>query len=161
MIEKSNKRRDFLLNNENIYYNVIYLAWPIIIQSLLQVSIGTIDIKMVGSLGVDAISAVGTGRNIIMLIMVLVMAISTGTIAMISRFTGMNDHKSVSKSAGQAFFLSIVASAFMIPLGLLTNEWILHLLGVNDNVLILAKEYMAIFFVSIPFFLLQEFHFHL
>ena len=155
MIEKSNKRRDFLLNNENIYYNVIYLAWPIIIQSLLQVSIGTIDIKMVGSLGVDAISAVGTGRNIIMLIMVLVMAISTGTIAMISRFTGMNDHKSVSKSAGQAFFLSIVASAFMIPLGLLTNEWILHLLGVNDNVLILAKEYMAIFFVSIPFFLLN------
>lgn len=155
MSEKSLERREFLLNNKNIYYNVIYLAWPIIIQSLLQVSIGTIDIKMVGSLGVDAISAVGTGRNIIMLIMVLVMAISTGTIAMISRYTGMRDFESVSKSAGQAFFLSIVASAFMIPLGLLTNEWILHLLGVNDNVLILAKEYMAIFFLSIPFFLLN------
>ncbi len=155
MTEKSIERREFLLNNENLYFNVIYLAWPIIIQSLLQVSIGTIDIKMVGSLGVDAIAAVGTGRNIIMLIMVLVMAISTGTIAMISRFTGMNDHKSVSKSAGQSFFLSIVASAFMIPLGLLTNEWILSLLGVNDNVLILAKEYMAIFFISIPFFLLN------
>lgn len=155
MSEKSMEKREFLLNNDNIYYNVIYLAWPIIIQSILQVSIGTIDIKMVGSLGVDAISAVGTGRNIIMLIMVFVMAISTGTIAMISRFTGMQDYKSVSKSAGQSFFLSIVASAIMIPLGLLTNEWILHLLGVNDNVLILAKEYMAIFFLSIPFFLLN------
>ncbi len=155
MSEKTESRREFLLNNENLYFNVIYLAWPIIIQSLLQVSIGTIDIKMVGSLGVDAISAVGTGRNIIMLIMVLVMAISTGTIAMISRFTGMGDYKSVSASAGQAFFLSVVASAFMIPLGLITNEWILHILGVNDNVLILAKEYMSIFFLSIPFFLLN------
>lgn len=155
MSDKSLSRREFLLNNENLYYNVIYLAWPIIIQSLLQVLIGTIDIKMVGSLGVDAISAVGTGRNIIMLIMVLVMAISTGTIAMISRFTGMGDHKSISATAGQSFFLSIVAAAFMIPLGLLTNEWILNLLGVHNNVLILAKEYMAIFFLSIPFFLLN------
>lgn len=154
-MKSTSSRREFLLNNDNLYYNVLYLAWPIIIQSLLQVSIGTIDIKMVGSLGVDAISAVGTGRNIIMLIMVLVMAVSTGTIAMISRFTGMNDEKSVSASAGQAFFLSLLASVFMIPLGLLTNDWVLHLLGVNENVFILAKEYMAIFFISIPFFLLN------
>lgn len=153
--EKSLSRREFLLNNDNLYFNVLYLAWPAVLQSLLQVLIGTIDIKMVGSLGVDAISAVGTGRNIIMLIMVLVMAISTGTIAMISRFTGMGDHESASASAGQAFFLSILAAAFMIPLGLLTNEWILKLLGVHDNVFILAKEYMAIFFISIPFFLLN------
>ncbi len=152
---KKIKNRDFLLNNENLYYNVIYLAWPIVVQSLLQVSIGTIDIKMVGSLGVDAISAVGTGRNIIMLLMVLVMAVSTGTIAMISRFTGMNDSKSASKSAGQGFILSIAASAFMIPVGLLTNEWVLHLLGVNESVFILAKQYMVIFFFSIPFFLLN------
>lgn len=148
-------RRDFLLNNDNLYLNVFYLAWPIIIQSLLQVSIGTIDIKMVGSLGVDAISAVGTGRNIIMLIMILVMAVSTGTIAMISRFTGMKDNKGVSDSAGQAFLLSILASAFMIPLGLMTNGWVLHLLGVNEQVFVLAKEYMSVFFLSIPFFLLN------
>ncbi|MGO1820528.1 MAG: MATE family efflux transporter, partial [Senegalia sp. (in: firmicutes)] len=155
MSRKSISKRELLINNENLYFNVIYLAWPIILQSLLQVLIGTIDIKMVGSLGVDAISAVGTGRNIIMLIMILVMAISTGTVAMISRFTGMEDHKGVSVTAGQAFFLSIVAAAFMIPTGLLTNEWILNILGVHDNVLILAKEYMSIFFISIPFFLLN------
>lgn len=56
MTDKLENRREFLLNNENLYSNVAYLAWPAIIQSLLHVSIGTIDIKMVGSLGVDAIS---------------------------------------------------------------------------------------------------------
>src|SRR6056297_1742089 len=141
---KNTKNREYLLNNDNLYYNVIYLAWPIVVQSLLQVSIGTIDIKMVGSLGVDAISAVGTGRNIIMLLMVLVIAVSTGTIAMISRFTGMNDSESASKSAGQGFILSVIASAFMVPIGLLTNEWILHILGVTDSVFLLAKDYMFI-----------------
>ncbi len=155
MTEESIKRRKFLLSNDNLYQNVFYLSWPIVLQSLLQVLIGTIDIKMVSSLGIDAISAVGTGRNIIMIIMVFVMAISTGTVAMISRFTGMHDNKSVSAAAGQAFFLSIISALIMIPLGLLTNEWILGILGVHDNVFILAKEYMFVFFLSIPFFLLN------
>lgn len=155
MDEKTINKREFLLNNGNLYFNVAYLAWPIVLQSLLQVLIGTIDIKMVGSLGVEAISAVGSGRNIIMLIMVFIMAISTGTVAMISRFIGMGDYKNVSATAGEAFFLSIAAAIFMVPLGLLTNDWILNLLGVHDNVFILAKEYMFVFFLSIPFFLLN------
>ena len=150
-----NKRRDFLLNNNNLYQNVIYLAWPVVVQSLLQVSIGTIDIKMVGSLGVDAISAVGSSRNIVMLIMVLVMAISTGTTAMVARFIGKGDKDGASMSAGQSFFLCLLASAFMVPLGLLTNRFSLQLLGLNDNVLYLAQDYMVVFFLSIPFFLLN------
>lgn len=149
------KKTEFLLNNDNLYFNTVYLAWPIILQSLLQVSVGTIDIKMVGSVGVDAISAVGTGRNVIMLIMVLVMAVSTGTIAMVSRAMGKGDRKSTSISAGQSFFLCLIASAFMIPVGLLTNKPILQLLGVSDNVLYLAQQYMNVFFICIPFFLLH------
>ncbi len=148
-------KRDYLLNNDNLYINSLYLAWPIVLQSLLQVSIGTIDIKMVGSLGVDAIAAVGAGRNVVMVIMVIVIAISTGTTAMVSRYVGRNDEENASMTAGQSFYLAVLASAFMIPLGLLTNEWILGLLGVGDQVLELAKDYMMIFFISVPLFLLN------
>ena len=97
------KRRKYLLNNRNLYKTALYLAWPVIIQSLLQVSVGTIDMKMVGTLGVDAISAVGTSRNIIMIFMVLVIAISTGTTAMVARFVGEGDKEGASIAAGQAF----------------------------------------------------------
>ncbi len=148
-------KRDFLLNNNNLYTNALYLAWPIVLQSLLQVSIGTIDIRMVGSLGVNAIAAVGAGRNVVMVIMVIVIAISTGTTAMVSRYVGRNDEENASITAGQSFYLAVAASAFMIPLGLLTNEWILGLLGVGDEVLSLATDYMLIFFISVPFFLLN------
>ena len=150
----SDKRREYLLKSDNLYKSVIYLAWPVVIQSILQVSVGTIDIKMVGTVGVDAISAVGTSRNIIMILMVLVMAISTGTIAMVSRFVGSNDKKGASVIAGQAFILSILLSLIIIPIGLLTNEYSLRLLGVDENVLKLAMEYMQVFFIAIPFFLL-------
>ncbi|MBZ2174775.1 hypothetical protein K8M07_05880 [Schnuerera sp. xch1] len=146
------KKTEFLLNNDNLYFNTVYLAWPIVIQSLLQVSVGTIDIKMVSSIGVDAISAVGTGRNVIMLIMVPVMAVSTGTIAMVSRAMGKGDKKSTSISAGQSFFLCLLGAAFMIPFGLLTNKSILQLLGISNNVLLLAQQYINVFFYVCHFF---------
>ena len=148
-------KRQFLLHNDNLYKNIMYLGWPAVIQSILQVLVGTIDIKMVGSVGIDAISAVGTGRNVIMIFMVLVMAVSTGTIAMVSRAIGRDDEESASISSAQSFLLCIYASAIIIPIGLLSNRWILELLGVSDNVLALAQEYMVVFFVSIPFFLLH------
>ena len=151
----ANNKREFLLSNENLYHNVFFLAWPIVIQSLLQVSIGTVDLMMVGRLGEDAIAAVGSGRNIVMLVMVLVMGISTGTTAMVARFIGKGDREGASFTAGQSFYLCLLASLFMIPLGLLTNRFSLGLIGVNDNVLALAQGYMMIFFISIPFFLLN------
>jgi putative MATE family efflux protein len=150
-----NRKKEYLLNSENLYKSAIYLAWPVILQSLLQVSVGTVDIKMVGTLGVDAISAVGTSRNIIMILLVLVMGISTGTTAMVSRFIGSGDDRNASKSAGQAFILSLLLSAFIIPVGLAGNELSLRILGVGDSVLALAVDYMRIFFLAIPFFLLH------
>ena len=149
------KRRDYLLNNKNLYKTTLFLAWPVILQSLLQVSVGTIDMKMVGTVGVDAISAVGTSRNIIMVFMVLVIAISTGTTAMVARFVGKGDQEGASIAAGQAFLLSLILSAIIVPLGLMTNEFSLKLLGVTDGVLSYAVEYMRVFFIAIPFFLLQ------
>lgn len=149
------KRRKYLLNNKNLYKTVLFLAWPVIIQSLLQVLVGTVDIKMVGTLGVDAISAVGTSRNIIMVFMVLVIAISTGTTAMVARFVGRGDEEGASIAAGQAFMLSLLLSAFIVPVGLLINEYSLKLLGVTDEVLHYAMDYMQIFFLAVPFFLLH------
>lgn len=150
-----NRKKEYLLNSENLYKSAIYLAWPVIIQSLLQVSVGTVDIKMVGTLGVDSISAVGTSRNIIMILLVLVMGISTGTTAMVSRFIGSGDDRNASRSAGQAFLLSLMLSAFIMPVGLASNEFSLRLLGVDETVLVLAVSYMKIFFMAIPFFLLH------
>ena len=150
--ENYKKRRDYLLNNKNLYQTTLFLAWPVIIQSLLQVSVGTIDMKMVGTVGVDAISAVGTSRNIIMIFMVLVIAISTGTTAMVARFIGKGDREGASVVAGQAFLLSLLLSAFIVPIGLMTNEFSLKILGVTDGVLNYAVEYMEVFFLAVPFF---------
>ena len=39
------------------------LAWPSILSNLLFASVGLVSIKMVGSLGAEAVAAVGTGHR--------------------------------------------------------------------------------------------------
>ena len=40
------------------------LAWPSILSNLLFASVGLVAIKAVGSLGAEAVAAVGTGQRI-------------------------------------------------------------------------------------------------
>ncbi|WP_353894059.1 MATE family efflux transporter [Proteinivorax hydrogeniformans] len=148
-------RKELLTQDKSILSGILLLAWPIVCQSLLQVVIGTVDIKMVGSFGDNAIAAVGFGRQIVMIAMVLVMAISTGATAMVARFIGMGDHKQASSAAGQAFILALLISVIMVPLGLLTQSSILNLMGAGPETSELAIGYMTVFFLSVPLFLLN------
>ncbi|WP_350342780.1 MATE family efflux transporter [Proteinivorax tanatarense] len=148
-------KKQLLTQDKSILTGILLLAWPIVLQSLLQVVIGTVDIKMVGSFGDHAIAAVGFGRQIVMIAMVLVMAISTGTTAMVARFIGMGDQKKAASAAGQAFISALLVSAVMVPIGLLTQTHILNIMGAGPETSALAEGYMTVFFLSVPFFLLN------
>ena len=52
------------------------IAWPLILTYILNGLVGIVDFKMVGVLGFESIAAVGMSRQVMMLIMVLMIAIS-------------------------------------------------------------------------------------
>ena len=141
------------LRNATVMAAMLTLAMPIIAQSLFQVLIGTVDLKMVGVLGSDAIAAVGMGRQVIMIIMILVLAISTGATAIVARNVGSGDQRQAARAAGNAFRLVLLFSAIMTPVGLLTAPHILVLLGASPEVMAFGLDYMRIFYFSVVFFL--------
>ena len=55
------------------------LAWPAILSNLLFSIIGIVSIKIVGTLGADAVAAVTTGHRIFWGLQAVLMAISAGT----------------------------------------------------------------------------------
>ncbi|MTI94048.1 MAG: MATE family efflux transporter [Firmicutes bacterium] len=141
------------LRSSPVLTAVLTLALPVVAQSLLQVLIGTVDLKMVGVLGADAIAAVGMGRQVIMIIMILVLAISTGAVALVARAVGSDDQHGTSRAIGNAFTLVILFAAVMSPIGLATAGITLDLLGATDLVKELGLDYMRIFYISVVFFL--------
>jgi putative MATE family efflux protein len=67
------------------------LAWPAIVNNLLQALVGLAGIKIVGSLGASAVAAVTTGNRIFFVLQALLMAVTAGTTALVARAWGAGD----------------------------------------------------------------------
>jgi len=92
------------------------LAWPAIVSNLLFSVIGIVSIKIVGSLGAEAVAAVTTGNRIFFGLQAILMAVSAGTTAMVARAWGAKDYKEAAKATSVSLLIgNIVAVFLMVP----------------------------------------------
>jgi len=125
------------------------IAWPIILTNMLQVLVGIVDFKMVGSLGIESIAAVGMSRQVMMFIMILMIAISGGTSVLVAHAYGAGDREKVSQTAGRSITFMILAALLIImPLGLLLSGPVLVMLGAEQQVVDLGHSYLQILFLG-------------
>ena len=82
MTDTDNKRIEFV-DKPNL--SIWELAWPAILNNLMFSVIGIVSIKIVGTLGAEAVAAVTTGHRIFWGLQAILMAISAGTTAMVAR----------------------------------------------------------------------------
>jgi len=132
------------------------VAWPLIVTNLLNVSVGIIDFKMVGTLGVSSIAAVGMARQVMMFIMVLMIAISGGGSVLVAHAYGARDSDQVSRIAAQIVVLMLAAALFLVmPVGYLLSRPLLILLGAEQSVVGLGTPYLHILFLGGAFTMLN------
>jgi putative MATE family efflux protein len=111
------------------------IAWPVILTNLLNVSVGIIDFKMVGSLGVTPIAAVGVARQVL-----------------VAHAYGAGNHDQVSRVAGRAISLLLGTALLIItPAGLLFSKPMLVALGASDAVVQAGDTYLRILFAGCIF----------
>jgi putative MATE family efflux protein len=128
--------------------NLIKLAWPLIVSSILNMLGPTIDMIWVGSLGSDSIAGVGVAGIAIGLVMSAIMGLSMGMRAMIARFIGAHDPESANHVALQAFVLSAVVSLIVAMIGLFYTESIIRLFPLEEGVILEGTIYLRIVFLS-------------
>ena len=74
-----------------LYKRNLAIAWPATIEGALMAIIGSIDTMMVGTLGSEAIAAVGITTQPRMILLILAQALCVGTTALIARRKGEDD----------------------------------------------------------------------
>ena len=99
---------------------IFSLAWPTMLEQLMQTAVQYIDTAMVGSLGTEATAAIGGTTTINWLIGSTISAISVGFLAYISQAKGAGDIKKAKKASSQAVLAVIISGLFftLITLGL-------------------------------------------
>ena len=85
---------------------LLVLAIPLLVEQLLEVTVGMADTMMVSRCGEAAISGVSLVDMINNLIIVLFAALATGGAVVVSQYLGAKDRPDADKSAGQLLLLS-------------------------------------------------------
>ena len=127
---------------------IILLAFPIILENLLQALLGTVDTWFAGQLNDTAIAAIGATTLIVNLFLAFYTAISVGTSAVISRFVGEKNYEKANLAAGQSVLLSLFLGLFVGIVAFLFQDQILTICGAENAVLVAAKPYYRI--VAVP-----------
>ncbi len=118
------------------------LAWPSILTNLLFSVIGIVSIKIVGTLGADAVAAVTTGHRIFFALQAILMAISAGTTALVARAWGAGDYLEAARVTSVSLWISNgVAVVLMIPCLIFPYE-IASIFGLSEQPTRLAADFI-------------------
>ena len=128
------------------------LAWPSIIANILFASVGVVALKAVGSLGTDAVAAVGTGGRIFFVIQSIMMAISTGTTALVAKAYGAKRYQEASQVLFDSILISIFLSFISIFVIWVAGDDLLGLFGLETNAKQLAIDYLKVLILFSPTF---------
>ncbi|MEW6356197.1 MAG: MATE family efflux transporter [Planctomycetota bacterium] len=131
------------------------LAWPAILYSFLQSFVEIVDAMMVGRLGPHALSAVGMSQQVIMLVMVAMLAVTSGSTTLVAQFYGAGDNEEVSRTVAQSVIMSVFLSAIVSGVGLVVSRPMLKLIGSRADVLDQGVAYMRIYFLGVFFLFLN------
>ncbi|MDE7243014.1 MAG: MATE family efflux transporter [Oscillospiraceae bacterium] len=85
------------------------LAWPTIVEQVMQTAVQYIDTAMVGALGTQATAAVGATSTVGWLTGSTFSALGTGFLAMIAKFCGAGDAAAAKRTAAQSVLVTLAA----------------------------------------------------
>lgn len=134
------------LSEKRLNRTIINLAWPAILENLLQTSVFIIDSIFIGRLGTVAFAAVGQSSMVLFTVIFMFYGIGVATGAIVARNLGRKDHAAASAAASQGLILGANLGLALTALGLAYGGWALTMLGTEPEVIAAATSYMDIVF---------------
>ena len=136
---------------KSIRQQVFSLALPVVLSSLLQRSVGIVDIFLVGGLGSSSIAAVGIAQIMIFVMMSVSWGINVGVTVLVAQLWGAERKQDAARAAYQAMLLAVGAAGLITLLGLTFGGQVAALLGANASVQGILSDYTKIIFTYIFF----------
>ncbi len=126
---------------------ILALAWPTMLEQLMQTAVQYIDTAMVGALGTQATAAVGATSTVNWLIGSTVSAFGVGFLSFIARAYGANDRAASSRASAQAVLVTVVTGLVFTGLTLGLSGWIPVWMQVDPAIQELASQYFFILYL--------------
>ncbi len=125
---------------------ILTLAWPTMLEELMQTAVQYIDTAMVGAIGTQATAAVGATSTVNWLIGSTISAIGVGFLSFVSQACGAGDTKRAGKASSQAVLAVLVCGTFFTALMLALSGKVPVWMQVDPAIQDLAARYFFILY---------------
>ncbi len=147
------ENRDLILNG-NLFKAIIFLAIPIIINSLLQTMYNLTDTYWLGKIGTDPMAAITIVTPIQNIIINFGQGLTAAGAILISQYIGARDDKNANIMANHIFICSILFSLICSFVFLLFSGFVISWLGAEGDIYSLSCIYLRIILIDMPFLFL-------
>lgn len=130
---------------------LVSIALPVTLQSLLQSSFGMVDQMMIGQLGSESIAGIGLGGKFASIYTVVLGAVAAAAGIMVAQYVGAKDEEGVGRGFYLNLFLGFLLAAGFMVVCCLFPRAVMSLYTEDSEVRSQAAVYLKIYAVSFPF----------
>lgn len=127
------------------------LAWPTMLEQLMQTTVQYIDTAMVGTLGTEATAAVGATTTINWLVNSSISALGIGFLAFISQSLGAGQKEKAKRASAQSVLAVLVIGILFTILCTALSGLIPKWMQVDEAIRPMASRYFFILYVPMLF----------
>ncbi len=135
----------------NMIPTILTLAWPTMMEQLMQTAVQYIDTAMVGSLGTQATAAVGATSTVGWLIGSTISALGVGFLAFVSQACGAGEREKAGKASSQAALMVLLAGIGFTVLTLSLSPLVPVWMQVDPDIQSLASRYFFLLYTPMLF----------
>ena len=134
------------------YLTNFNIAWPSALEAFLVALIASVDTIMVGTLGPEAISAVGITTQPKFLVLSAIVSLNIGVTTIVARRKGEDNRQAANRCLMQGVLLSIILALLIGAIAFVWAEPILVFAGAGSDILADSVLYFRIILVGNFFF---------
>ena len=130
--------------NRELFLAIVTLAWPTLLEQMLQTLVQYIDAAMVGRIGAAATATVGMSTSVTWLVNGPLFAMGIGFMAFISKSMGAESYDEVRRASVQSILIAVISGLAVGILTLLVSPVLPIWMGVEEEIRHDASLYFAI-----------------
>ncbi|MDO4370641.1 MAG: MATE family efflux transporter [Clostridia bacterium] len=139
------------LSNRATFKTIVLLAWPTVMEQILETAVQYADAAMVGRIGARATAAVGVTTTVSWLINSTLHALGIGFLAYIARAIGAKEPEKARRAVAQTAMIAIIMGTLLTALTLIFGRSVPVWMHADADVVPEAARYFMILYAPMLF----------
>jgi len=156
---KNNKKVEMDLTTGKIFFKMPLFVFPLALTTIFQLLYTSVDLWTVSKFGggSQSMAAVGSNSALINLLVTLLVSLGTGANVVMAQAKGALNKEKAEKALHTALIIGFIGGIIFSLIGFVLCGVLLKLMGTPESIINKSTDYLRIYFLGMPFFMVYNF----